>query len=808
MSDNNSIKKNAIMNILYSMLNVVFPLITFPYVSRMLSTSGMGVYSFFSSFASYMIIVAAVGISTYGIRCVAVKRKDRDELSKVVCELLMLNLIVTVALIAGLGLLYFVVPQFYSNTVVFALYMIYILSAPFALEWFFAGVEQYDYITKRSFAFKIISLILIFIMVKSADDFIDYIVIMVFSYVISNIVNFCFALRFIKLKTVAIKGLKKHIKPMLILFASSLAINVYTNLDATMLGFISDNTQVAYYAMAVKIKSILLMVVNSLSAVLLPRLSYYIDNGNTVQYQNILKKSVVLVLMMVLPITTFCMVRSEACVVLLGGEQYSQAAVLLTLIMPVLIFSGISNITGNQILLPHNKEKYFMRAVVVGALADLILNIMFISEYGALGAVIATLMAEFIQMSIQIYYSRKIVNYIVDVKGVCQIAGATVTALILLGIMRIIGIDTGGNLVLNLIIDGIVYFASYVLILAAMNNESMCGMIKSILHIDIIKKNDSNVISGVQNNGIDLCKLIMAVVVVAIHTEPLVNCDNEVVLMIYNQFIQFAVPFFFIATGYFLFLSISKCCDVSKKRSIVISYIKKTAKMYVLWSLIYLPIEIYFNIGNGTDWLKAIIRYVGKFFLIGSQDNSWQMWYLLALLYALIVILLILKHISKLGLPMIVVSGMCTVLCQELVSESIGRMFSGLLYVLIGMYIAKKSFSILLSTLIFLYVNIYGLLVADRWVDSIVVILGATMMFMMVSGLNLKEHRCYIIFRKVSANIFFVHMLVWTVYSTLLYGERIKGLESFVITVFLSVVISSGMLLVSYYCSNHRQSSL
>lgn len=464
------------MNIIYSLLNVMFPLIAFPYVSRVLSTEGMGIYSFFSSFASYIVIISAVGISTYGVRSVAIKRDCKDSLSQVVSELFTINIAATTSILLILIISMWFVPQFKNNIYVFNLYLIYVFSSPFSLEWFFYGLEKYDYITKRSLFFKTVSLIFIFLFVKKQDDFIIYIIIMVFSSVISNAVNFLYALKYFQLRLVKIEMLKKHFKSMLIMFASVLAINVYTNLDTIMLGFISTNTQVAYYSIAVKIKSILIMLVNSVSVVLLPRLSFYINNDYKEKYNATLKKSISVILMTVIPLALFFILQAKNCVIFLGGYQYENSYLCLAIIMPVLIFSGISNITGNQILIPNNKENLFFKAVLAGALIDLILNSIFIYRFGAIGAAIATVLAELTQMSIQIYYSKKsIPDMMIEKKELRQyIIAAVFSSCALILFNKFVRID---NILWILITSTFIYGGLYITVLVITKNTIALNVI-------------------------------------------------------------------------------------------------------------------------------------------------------------------------------------------------------------------------------------------------------------------------------------------------------------------------------------------
>ena len=292
-----SIKKNALLNIIYTITNIIFPLITFPYVSRILLADGMGKISFFTAISSYAILVASLGITTYGIRETANARKDRDCLSKVTLELLIINVVMSVIVIASLILLVPFIEKFRTDKILVFINCGLILCTAFGMEWLYSGLEQYAYITKRSILFKCISVVAVFVFVRSKADYNIYALVTMLASSVAYVVNFIYSRKFVSFKTVRNIELRKHIKPMLILFASIMAVNIYTSLDTVMLGFISGDKEVGLYTVAVKIKWLLLSMVNAISAVLLPRLSFYISENKKKAFNQLLKKSISVILM-------------------------------------------------------------------------------------------------------------------------------------------------------------------------------------------------------------------------------------------------------------------------------------------------------------------------------------------------------------------------------------------------------------------------------------------------------------------------------------------------------------------------------
>ena len=465
--ENNSIKKNAILNIIYNILNIVFPLITFPYVSRVLQVERLGNVSFFTTVANYAIMLASLGVNTYGIRAVSQVRDDKKKLSKTTAELLIINTIASIVVIVLLIGSSFFISKFSAEPVLLAINCALVFATPFGMNWLYSGLEQYGYITKRSIAVKGISLVLVFLFVKNSDDYCVYAAIIAFSTIGAYLLNLLYSQRFVSFKELPSLQYKSHFKPMMVLFASSLAISVYINLDTIMLGFISGDEQVGLYTVAVKVKSLLLIAVNAISTVLLPRLSYYLAEKRWDDFRRVLKKSVSTILMISTPLVALFILEAKDSILFLGGQEYLGATVCMMIIMPILVISGFSNITGNQILIPMGKENCFMKAVIAGAFVDLILNALLMPKWGCVGAAIATLIAECTQMSMQTYYSREYIAPSIQWKTVLHIIASTIVAVIGTGIIRsMISI----NDFVNLAISGISFFVIYGLSLLIMKD--------------------------------------------------------------------------------------------------------------------------------------------------------------------------------------------------------------------------------------------------------------------------------------------------------------------------------------------------
>ena len=251
-----SIKKNFIMNALLTMSSFIFPLITFPYVSRILSPEGTGKVSFANSVIAYFALFAQLGIPTYGIRACAKVRDNKEKLSRTVQEIFIINMVMTVITYIAFGITLACVPRLQTERPLFLIMSTTLLFNAVGLDWLYRGLEKYTYITVRSILFKFIALLAMFALIHQKSDYVIYGGISIFAASASNICNLVNVHRYIQIRPVGKYQFRRHLKPVMIFFAMSCATTIYTNLDTVMLGFIKTDIDVGYYNAAVKIKSV------------------------------------------------------------------------------------------------------------------------------------------------------------------------------------------------------------------------------------------------------------------------------------------------------------------------------------------------------------------------------------------------------------------------------------------------------------------------------------------------------------------------------------------------------------------------
>lgn len=466
-----SIKYNFIMNMILKVSSFIFPLITFPYISRVLGPDGNGKVSFASSVIYYFTVVASLGIPTYGIRACAKYRDDRKKLSQTVHELLMINLILTVLSYVAMLALVFGVPRLRSDVSLLLVSSVSMILTSIGVEWFYQAIEQYDYITYRNIVFKVISIVCMFLWVKNAEDYIVYAGVQVFGNVGSNVLNLVRLRCYIDMKPMKEYRLMQHIKPAFMFFLLTVATTIYTNLDTVMLGFMSSDTEVGYYSVAVKMKVILVSMVSALGTVILPRTSYYLQNHMVEVFKEVIEKSFKVVCLIALPLMSYCMLEAEGIIVFLSGWEYLAAVPAMVAITPTILLIGLSNITGLQVLVPLGLEKYTILSTVFGAVTDVVFNALLIPEYGALGAAIGTLVAELVVLVVQIGCVWKSPYVQVDRKDIVKIVatGMMATAGLLVFQMYV---DIS-NVLLGLVCSAVVFFGIDGLLLLVLREDML-----------------------------------------------------------------------------------------------------------------------------------------------------------------------------------------------------------------------------------------------------------------------------------------------------------------------------------------------
>ena len=474
-----SVKFNFIMNFILTLSNFIFPLITFPYVSRILQASGLGKVGFATSIIAYFSMIAMMGIPTYGIKACAKIRDDSYKLTKTVYELLILNTIFLAFSLTLLLLSVIFINKFYIDKELYIILAFSMLFNVLGIEWLYKALEQYSYITIRSIFFKIASLILLFVFVKESNDILPYAMLTVLASVGAGILNFYNLRKIITLYKITFKQLEitKHIKPSFTFFLLTISITIYVNLDSIMLGFMTSDDNVGYYSAAVKIKQILVTLVTSLGAVMLPRLAFYYEQKRFDEFKDLVKNALGFILIVSLPLTIYFTLYAKDAILLLSGESFLASVEPMQIIMPTVFLIALSNLMGWQILVPMDREKQIVFSTIIGAIVGGIINIFAIPYLGVNGAAIANLCAECAVVVVQIILLRK---FIFPILAKINIWKMLIALFISTGVTLLIPFNS--NEIINLLLSSILFFGSYLISLLILKEPMVYQIFSSVLN--------------------------------------------------------------------------------------------------------------------------------------------------------------------------------------------------------------------------------------------------------------------------------------------------------------------------------------
>lgn len=417
MKNVKSIKLNAALNGLRSVLNLIFPIITFPYISRILSVRSMGIYNFSNTYSGYFLLIAGLGIGTYAIREGVKYRDIPNKIESFSNQMFSINIISTfiayILLIITL-LIFNNLRNYVSCILVFSLQIFFTM---IGAEWLYIIYEDYTYITIRSIIFKIISIALLFIFVKHQKDYLIYAGVTVLAGVGSNILNFIHARSFVPLRLTKRINWGYHLKPILIIFASAVAVNIYVYSDNTLLGLIKNDYAVGIYSISVKIYTIAQGLLTAILAVTIPRLAMLFGKRNFRQYGRLLRQVMNTLIVLSIPAATGLMMLSKDIVLLIGSSKYLPSVTSLRIISWAILFSIFSWLFSDCVLIPAKREKYIFISTIITAIFNVVVNLCTIS-YGSYNATaLCTVLSEFLTMIINGYCCRDIVSSIIFTKS-------------------------------------------------------------------------------------------------------------------------------------------------------------------------------------------------------------------------------------------------------------------------------------------------------------------------------------------------------------------------------------------------------
>ena len=399
------LKTNFIYDTIYQVLILIIPFVTTPYIARTMGATGVGSYSYTYSIVSYFMMFALLGMNNYGNREIAKIKEDKEKINSTFSSIYYLQLITTIILVV----FYVIYIKFFESQyqVLALIQILHLISVAFDVNWLFCGLQEFKTTVTRSGIIKILSLVLIFVFLKNENDLWKYTLILSGTTLLNQLILWPFLKKHVRFVKVEKKDIIKHLRPTLILFIPIIATSVYRVMDKIMIGNITDIQSVGYYENAEKMLNIILAVVSALVTVTLPQMTYLYNNNKIEEYNKILDKSIKLIFFMVFPVIFGFLATANILVSIYLGNEFLPSANLLKILSVSLLFSPIASIVRMQILIPRNKDKEYIISVISGAIVNFGLNFILIKNYGAVGATIATIIAEFTVATLQIIFVRK-----------------------------------------------------------------------------------------------------------------------------------------------------------------------------------------------------------------------------------------------------------------------------------------------------------------------------------------------------------------------------------------------------------------
>lgn len=400
-----SVKVNYILNLINTGTQMLFPLITFPYVCRVIEADGIGQINFFQSIISYISLFTCLGIPMYAIREIARDRSDVVKMNRTAMEILLLHSMLTLVGYAIVAILCLTVPQIQVNIPLFLILSLTIFFTAIGCEWFYKGIEDFKYITIRGLIIKTVSVVLLFIFVKSKTDLLYYGCYTVFGVLGGNIFNFYRLRKYIHRENIIFSELhiKRHVKPVLKVFSFSVVTSIYLQLNTVLLGFLKNALAVGYFAAATKVMQMLLTMSACLGSVMMPRASHLIAENKEDEFNRLIQKSYDFTLAIALPMTIGLIFCAPSLITALCGVKFEHSILPSQIIAPIILMVAISNVFGIQVLFPKGKINIVTLSCGIGAVADLILNLCLIPFFSYIGTSIAYLGAE-VATTVSMYF--------------------------------------------------------------------------------------------------------------------------------------------------------------------------------------------------------------------------------------------------------------------------------------------------------------------------------------------------------------------------------------------------------------------
>lgn len=390
-----SVKRNFLYSSILTISGYIFPIITYPYVSRILGVENIGLCNFIDSIINYFTLFSSMGVGIVGVREIARAKGNRQMLDNVYSNLFFLNALSTIIALATLVVFTLCIPKLWADREMMAIGGVRLLFNFLLVEWFFKGIEDFKFITVRSVFIKCLYVIAVFVFVRKADDYQKYYVLITLMVVANALVNIWYSRLKVRLKFSNI-SFKPYIKPFFILGIYILLTSMYTSFNVTFLGFTSGETEVGYYTTATKLYAILLGLFTAFTGVMLPRMSALVAEGKIDEFKSMVNRSVTVLTTFSTPLVCFSFVMAPQIIRIISGAGYEGAITPMRIVIPLILIIGYEQILVIQTLMPLKADKYILHNSLIGASVGFILNITIVPYLHSVGSSIVWISSEIV----------------------------------------------------------------------------------------------------------------------------------------------------------------------------------------------------------------------------------------------------------------------------------------------------------------------------------------------------------------------------------------------------------------------------
>jgi O-antigen/teichoic acid export membrane protein len=408
--------------------NILFPVISFPYAAKILGPVGIGKVQFVLSFTQYFALVAALGIPIYGVRVISQSAHDNKLVHKNLGELLFIHIFCSI-LITGLYLIVVTSFSFFDKDK--SLYFLagsIVLMGFTSIDWYFSGIENFKLIALRSVSIKIISLICLYVFVKVRSDYGIYLAISLFSILGNNVINLISIRKHI---TISYQGTRKHLKPLMYTFGTTMATSMYTMLDTVLIGFFADDRAVGLYSASIKLTKLSIPFIISSGTVLMPKITKLFVADDLNALKSVLSKSFNFIVILAIPVCIGLLFLAPELIYVFSGVQFNDAILTMQILSPLTLIIGLGYFWGFQILIPAGKEREMLISVVLGMIVNLSLNCILIPHYQQNGAAVANVISELIVTGAYMFFCFKVIPFKISHKSLLLNLLATIPFIII-----------------------------------------------------------------------------------------------------------------------------------------------------------------------------------------------------------------------------------------------------------------------------------------------------------------------------------------------------------------------------------------